>query len=506
MALAVSGGGDSMALMHLVARWLRLHPQKAHVGTTQATAAGGRGSGATQHHAASERHGWINAMGGDIARLPQAIVLTVDHGLRADSAREAALVEEAARRLGLPCVVLRWQGDKPVTGVQDAARTARRALMRDVIVTEPDAVEAACGVRSLLRVLVMAHHLEDQAETVLMRLGRGSGLDGLKGMAADAADTERPGDATGGEAVRIMRPLLATSKQRLVDTLRANGITWVEDPSNADERFERVRIRKAVETLAGVGIGPEMIALSARRLADAAAWIDAAAREPHAGAGESGRFVHDIDWHAGVYAELALPGTPTFDVPRYAAVRTVRQVLRSFGGEGREPELQQLETVVEIVRSNYAALPEGLTLGGCRLVFAKRRGGGRTLQVFREGAGLHSAAAACRPGQVVSWDGGRFLITADPAAPPATEVRALGSQGWASLKRQLPALAGLGWPAAAAATLPVIVAGDDIVAHPGLDAALQAETRPGDELRAAWAGIACPEARCFTAQFQRMPW
>lgn len=492
LALAVSGGADSMALMHLVARWLKLQahvPQAAPVSPSAQDQSDGR-------HAPP--HGWIAAMGGDIARLPPVVVLTVDHGLRPDAARDAAFVREAAARYGMPCAVLRWDGEKPSTGVQDAARNARRALMRDLVASEPAAVEAACGVRSAARVLLMAHHLEDQAETVLMRLGRGSGLDGLKGMAAETTAMERA-----GEAMSIARPFLAISKQRLLDTLAASGVAWVDDPSNADERFERVRVRKALATLAELGIGADKIALSARRLADAADWIDHAACD---GDAESRRFVHGIDWHGGVYAELTLPDTPAFDVPRYAAVRTLRQVLRSFGGDGREPELQQLETLVEIIKAKYAALPDDMTLGGCRLVFVSRGAGGRRLLVFREGGGARSPEVSCAPGYSVPWDGGRYTIHAARDAAPGGVVRALGTQGWAALKREAPALAGLGWPPEAAATLPVVEADGRIVAYPGVAAAIEGITRTGDRIQAASTAVVFEMSRHYFAAFRRLDW
>ncbi len=503
LALAVSGGVDSMALMHLVARWLNLRSQNARsVPLTSArTWIGGPGS---------PPHGWIAAMDGDITRLPPVLVLTVDHGLRANSGRDAALVREAAERLGIPCAVLRWEGEKPATGVQDAARTARRRLMIDLVATEPAAVEAACGARSPTRVLVMAHHLEDQAETVLMRLGRGSGLDGLKGMAANVAADDRSQVADVGN-VRIVRPFLAISKRRLVETMTSVGGAWVDDPSNEDARFERVRIRKALETLADLGIGAGMIALSARRLADASEWIDHLACEQE---GETTRFVRSVEWHGGVYAELLLPGTPTFDVPRYAAVRTLRQVLRSFGGDGRDPELQQLEALVEIIKSKYAALPDGMTLGGCRLVFVARDTGEKRLQVFREGEGGKSPQVLCAAAGSVGWDGGRFTVGAAREAAPHGVIKALGVQGWADLKRRVPALGTLRWPAAAAATLPVIEVGGVLAAYPGVTAAIGGSTRQNDDsgfaapggVKAVWAAAVGPEERHYTARFQRIPW
>ncbi|MFN4089341.1 MAG: tRNA lysidine(34) synthetase TilS, partial [Alphaproteobacteria bacterium] len=175
LAVAVSGGPDSLALALLAVRW------------------------------AATRGG-------------SAVALTVDHGLREESAREAAAAGAVLRRFGLPQHILRWQGGKPATGVQAAARAARYRLMEDW-----------CGANAVLH-LLLAHHADDQAETVLLRLGRGSGPFGLAGM---AAVRER-------ERVRLLRPLLAVSRRRLAATLRAAGAPWTLDPSNEDPVFARV--------------------------------------------------------------------------------------------------------------------------------------------------------------------------------------------------------------------------------------------------------------------------
>ena len=203
LALAVSGGGDSTALMHLCTRWRATAP------------------------------------------VPELHVLSVDHGLYPDSAAVARQVCAQAQMLGLPCTVLRWEGDKPQTGIEEAARTARHALLAEWCAQHGAA-------------LVMAHTLEDQAETLLMRLARGAGLDGLAAM---ARETTMP-----GAPVPLLRPLLGVSRKTLRDWLRTEGIDWHEDPANADTRFERVRLRQAWPQLAALGLTPERLARSAERL------------------------------------------------------------------------------------------------------------------------------------------------------------------------------------------------------------------------------------------------
>ncbi len=180
LAVAVSGGRDSLSLAVLAKEW------------------------------AADRGG-------------RAIALIVDHGLRVEAADEARATARLLARQGLDSVVLCWDGPKPMTGLQEAAREARYRLLRQ-----------ACRERGILHLLV-AHHADDQDETIAMRAARASGPDGLAGMAALVEWAE----------VRLLRPLLAVRRARLTATLAARGIAWIDDPSNADPRFERARLRLA---------------------------------------------------------------------------------------------------------------------------------------------------------------------------------------------------------------------------------------------------------------------
>ncbi|MFZ5779707.1 MAG: tRNA lysidine(34) synthetase TilS [Pseudomonadota bacterium] len=184
IAVAVSGGRDSLALALLA-------------------------------------HAWAAKRGG------RTLGLIVDHGLRAGSAAEAEAALRTLAMLGCCGVILRWRGAKPVAGVQEAARTARYRLLL-----------GECRRRGILHLLV-AHHADDQAETVVMRMGRRSGVDGLAGMSALVEHPE----------ARMLRPLLTVRRSRLTETLRVHGVPWVDDPSNADFRFERARLRAAGDLL-----------------------------------------------------------------------------------------------------------------------------------------------------------------------------------------------------------------------------------------------------------------
>lgn len=460
LALAVSGGADSMALMHMIARWAAREDVRA---------AWNRDS------------------------RDHVVVLTVDHGLRAEAAEEAAFVAREAAALGLPCQVLRWEGEKPATGLQDAARQARRNLMLDVLRAE----HAGLPPRARQRSLVMAHHQEDQAETLLMRLARGSGLDGLRGMRARdrvtrGARPERPHS----DPATLLRPLLGVPKARLTATLRAHGARCIDDPSNEDERFERVRIRKTLQQLEPLGFTAEKIALSARRLADAEAslrqLVEERVKPPH---------VAKPDW---LYGELEIGG-PLF-ASAYLGVRTLRQLLCSYGGASREPELAQLEQLFELARcAERREAHRGSTLGGCIIEF--RGEGGEILRIFREGGGVGLPVVPLDAGQVVDWDGGRFRIEAGPAAPAGVVVRALGMRGWADLKRAVRGLGDLGWPAAAVATVPVIECGGEIIAYPVIDHAVRTLAEEKRQIKERWAAVATGLGHCdCSVSFQPRRW
>ena len=165
---------------------------------------------------------WAKGLSKRHKHPPKLAAVTIDHGLRPELRREALAVKQLARRLGVPHRTLSWRGKKPNTGLQEAARYARYRLLAE---------EAA---RSGYEHILTAHTLDDQAETVLFRLARGSGLTGLAGM-ADAAPIPVGRDA----AIFLVRPLLRVSKARLVATLRAIGIAHSEDPTNRDPRYTR---------------------------------------------------------------------------------------------------------------------------------------------------------------------------------------------------------------------------------------------------------------------------
>lgn len=211
ICVAVSGGPDSLALAHLLARW------------------------------SEETNG------------PDIHVVTVDHGLRAESAQEAAYVGEVVQ--GWPRAVhevLCWEDDKPDSRLQEEAREARYAL-----------IGKYCAAHDIDYVF-LAHHRDDQAETFLFRLSKGSGLDGLACMQG----VQERG------SVSLVRPLLSVSKQGLVEYCEACGVDFVRDPSNESERFARVRLRRSMEVLSEEGLSSERLARTSQRLSRARQALD----------------------------------------------------------------------------------------------------------------------------------------------------------------------------------------------------------------------------------------
>jgi tRNA(Ile)-lysidine synthase len=305
IVLAVSGGPDSIALMWLVARWRRA-----------------------------------------LARGPRLIAVTVDHGLRAEAASEARDVKRLARTLDLPHRTMRWTGAKPRTGLPAAARSARYRLLAQAA--------RANGATHILT----AHTRDDQAETLLMRMLRGSGIAGLAAM---ARETERDG-------LRLARPLLNVSKSQLIATLRKAKLGFADDPTNRDVNFTRPRLRSLMPVLAAEGGDARNLARLASRLARANAAVEIL-----------------VD---GAERYLALKGSkasPTgFDANAFAAMPEeirLRLLLRAIDRSGHEgpAELGKVETLLAAldrsVAENTARRNTGLkqTLAGALISLTRDR-------------------------------------------------------------------------------------------------------------------------------------
>ncbi len=357
-----------------------------------------------------------------VSRRPDAAsfcVLCVDHGLRAAAAAEAAQVAGWAKALGLEYHVLTWQETKPETGLQAAAREARYRLMTDWC--------RANGVSTL----VTAHTLDDQAETVLMRLKRGSGVDGLAGI---AKESWRSG-------VRLMRPLLEITHQDLVASLEAADHPWIEDPSNQDERYERIQIRNSAEQLSAFGLTRAKLVATARKMTRAREALDRATSDLLAACAD-----------VSEYGFCRLSADEMCRAPDELAIRALARCVQAIGGSDWPPGDEPLERLLSWLRSGP---PEATTLGGCRLV--KR---GERVWVGRELGRISDRRVALADGQLI-WDG-RFQVSAESPSSDLS-VGPLAGRGWADLKAQRPDL-----PAFVGQTLPAIRRGEELLAVPSL--------------------------------------
>lgn len=344
LAVAVSGGGDSMALLHLAADWAR-------------------------------------------ARNRSVTAFTVDHGLRAEASLEAARVAGWCAAIGAPHETLRWAGAKPGARLQEAARGARYALLAD-----------ACVQRNISAILA-AHTEDDQAETVLQRLAHGSGLDGLAGMAPEIRIA-----AGAGASVRLLRPLLGVSRATLRATLAGIGQAFIEDPSNDDGAFERVRARRAIAGLAADGV------LSASALAATAAQLrlhkDALIRRAEAGATATKSILETGVWDHAAEPFLALPDE--------TAVAALRRLLYACGGGLYSPSG---DAAMSLLRALRAQETVRRTLSGC---LVERRQ--TCLRIMREPSGLlgraNAPAAPPQPfeGDSLLWDR-RYAVTLARGTP-----------------------------------------------------------------------------------------
>ncbi len=338
------------------------------------------------------------------------IALIVDHGLRAAAAAEAegARIGLAAR--GIEARILTLSGLPSGAGLQSSARAARYAAL----------CRAARAAGALF--LLLGHHQADQSETVTMRAARGAG--GLQGMAAFTARND----------VVLLRPLLAIAPEKLRAYLRAEKMPWIEDPSNADPRFERVRIR-----LAGTAAMPEGVESRQRREAEAAAFL-------------------------GRHAEIRPQGFAVLRADS-APQAALAALLRIAGGADYAPNLQSVAALAKKLRS--------ATLGGVRIMPAGKHGPGWLL--LREPAACAAPVPAI---QGALWDG-RFRL-AEPGGgatfgalgPDATKFRH-GSNLPAAVLRGMPCLRGTGGAAELRLATVIFAPPGPAAPHPFLGAALR---------------------------------
>ncbi|WP_371688481.1 tRNA lysidine(34) synthetase TilS [Ruegeria sp. EL01] len=368
LGVAVSGGGDSVALMHLL-------------------------------------HEIAQAEGIELRAA------TVDHGLRAASADEAQTVAEHAGRLGILHDTLCWRGWDQIGNLQDHARQARYSLLTNWA-RDQDITAIALG-----------HTADDQAETVLMRLGRAAGVTGLSAMSAMRSQ----------DGIQLLRPLLDVTRQRLRNYLTEIDVSWIEDPSNQDARFDRIKARKALQDLEPVGITPEVLVRVAENLAQAREALAVFAQE-------SARKIASVS-HGDVVLDRAGFGELPDEIQRRILVGAVLWI----AGAGYPPRRTAVEQATKAVLTGQAG-----SIGGCLLVPK-----GNKAWICREFRVIEGLAAPIGE----RWDG-RWVMSG-PKAKTA-EIRGLGEDGLL----QLPDWRATGRPRLALKSSPAIWQGEDLLAAP----------------------------------------
>ncbi|MBA3517803.1 MAG: tRNA lysidine(34) synthetase TilS [Rhizobiales bacterium] len=383
LILAVSGGPDSTALMLLMAGW---------------------------------------------SARPPLLVVSFDHGLRLEAVDEARLVAANATRLGLACRVMRAAARPSGGNLQDWARRARYKCL------------AAAAREAGFDTVVTAHHQEDQAETFLLRLARGSGVYGLGGMAEEATV----------DGLRLARPLLTVSRRDLADVAEASGLPVSDDPSNRDPRFARVRMRALLPALAEHGLTPARLAGTAARLARAAAALHYYAET----------LLRD-DFTSDPHGVVRGPTAALAAAPEEVGLRALALLLAAVGGAHHTPRLDRLEALRDGILAAGAEDRFRRTLHGCIVNLAA---GGLTARREWGRSGLAAIPAAAGVGVV--WDR-RFRVEI-PIVAGSLTVGPLGRSG-----RRLDAAArSAGRDRASIQVLPGLYDGARLIAAPEIVAAV----------------------------------
>lgn len=368
------------------------------------------------------------------AGLPVSVA-TVDHGLRAEAADEAAGVARSCAALGVPHAVLRWHWDGS-GNLQDSARRGRLALLSD------------WARQAGLRAVALGHTQDDVAETFLMRLARGAGIDGLSAMAARRE--------VGG--MTFLRPLLDISRGELRDWLRARGVAWVEDPSNSNDRFARVRTRQSLSGLADAGVTVASLAAVAAQMAEVREALDAQAAEAAA-------FVARIEAGDVLFDAAGFARLPAETRRRLLLAAVMWISSAEYGPRGGD-----------VVRLRDAvAAGRAATLAGARVTHAK--GAVRLSREARAVGGLVTAADAV-------WDN-RWTISGGDHK--GLTLRALGDEGL----RSCPDWRATGVPRASLLAAPALWHGNVLVSAPlaGFAAGWQLSCRTPAGILAAAAGV-----------------
>lgn len=376
--------------------------------------------------------------------------MIVDHGLRAGSREEAAECAAKLESFGLKPVILSDQGQELPS--RATSHSNLQAFARDLRFRLMQTWMREAGVQDLF----LAHHQEDQAETVLLRMARGSGVTGLSAMRPVTALFDPLGPSQS-----LWRPLLSIPKQRLGAVLLQKMVNPAFDPSNTNRKFARVRLREAMPVLSREGLGAETLSVTAASLARADTALQHAC------------LTHLAEWAQLSPLGFARLSLEFLTLPDELRLRTLSLLLRALTGAIYPPRLTLLSNALKAIETGRAT--SGITVTGAKL---KVNRASNILTLCRETAAIKDTCVFT--GLPVVWDG-RFVVSASGSGPGSgpgskfeheTEIgrdlhiRPLGRYGVAQarnlgFKEILSAI-----PGAARASLPGIWQANDLVSLP----------------------------------------
>ena len=331
LAVAVSGGADSMSLTILTNKWSE-YPIKA---------------------------------------------LTVDHKLRQESAEEAIQVGRQLKELNIEHHILNIKPDSIKSNIQATARDIRYKLMTDY-----------CIVNNI-KYLLVAHNKEDQAETVLIRLMRGSGVNGLCGMENKIHLNN----------ITIIRPLLSINKYKLTQYLKENNVNWVEDPSNKDDKYLRSKIRKFIQSEQEVDLLVDRLAKTAENMQRSRLYIEDKISEEMqlvTSFRPEGYCVVNIKEFRKLHTE--------------SAYRILSALLKAIGGKYYKTRFEKLDNLYINIMQNNKVTP--VTLAGCQIYTSGKKNESENLIIIREIADITDKQPIVADNESVIWDN-RFYCTLD---------------------------------------------------------------------------------------------
>jgi tRNA(Ile)-lysidine synthase len=384
VAIATSGGADSMCLALLAAQWAQQFSVKI-------------------------------------------VCLIVNHNLRAEAGEEAQIIADFLNKQGMESHILEWVGDKPTSGIQNNAREARYCLLCEW-----------CNQHNV-EILLTAHNMHDQAETIMMRIQHGTGIDGLAGI---PVYTERQG-------VKIIRPLLRYSRQQILATLQASNWQYIEDPSNSNNKFTRVKIRQLLEKLDAENLLANRLNTLASNAARAVSFIN--------------KFVNKTLKNIAKKKRL---GYITLDFEKFIELEeeiALRVLCRVFNYFNKADYAPRLESLIYVYKQIKHGVKFHITLAGCEV-----KGDGNMITIWRENANMEREARtlqALTVGKEMLWDK-RFIIKADK---DNLFVRQTMLEDWQIIKRSLTNSVKLESSRIVYTTPVICDKGGNMVAHPLFD-------------------------------------